>query len=142
MPWNGSHGSSGTALARPTIPARHTALPVIEASSRTRNGSKRQIKMSTGTAKNVATITVIRKSGKIVSRKATVSASTMRKSKKLAVIFKISNLNRESTINASTRMSERAAAIAGRRNTISQKKLRNPHVSRATPLPKLPYSVE
>ena len=85
---------------------------------------------ATGTASTAATIRACRRSGKIASRNAKVSGSMIRTSKKLIVIQRMSNLNRDSTMMSATSSSDSAAANAGRRSSTSQKPLSAPQVSR------------
>ena len=55
----------------------------------------------------------------------------MRKSKKLSVIHKMSNLNCDARIKRTNVVSDSAAEIAGRRRTTSQAKFKKPHASNA-----------
>src|SRR5215468_12059862 len=87
-PENGCQGSSGTMLASPAMPASETAAPKLDVRRRSRNGSSRQSRMSSGTATIAAAASAGRRSGNMVNRNATVSASTTSTSKKLKVISK------------------------------------------------------
>src|SRR5262245_6986544 len=77
----------------------------------------------------------------MVNRNATVSASTTSTSKKLKVISRMSYLKRESKIMLTIISSDSAAATAGRRSRMSQKKLRKAQVSSASVVANGPYSV-
>ncbi len=56
----------------------------------------------------------------------------MRKSKKLSVIHKMSNLNCDARIKRINVSSDSAAEIAGRRRMTSQTKFSRPHASNAS----------
>ena len=112
------------------------------ADRRTRNGSIRQISTSTGTTISDADDEPsMRRSGKIESRKATVSESTISTSKKLITIQRIENLNCDSTTTAANRPSDSAAEIAGRRSSARNAKLSSAQASRNSAGPTQPYSV-
>ena len=140
-PENGSQGSSGTMLASPAMPASETAAPKLDVRRRSRNGSSRQSRMSSGTATIAAAASAGRRSGNMVNRNATVSASTTSTSRKLKVISIMSYLKRESTMMLTIITSDSAAAAAGRRSSMSQKKLRKAQVSSASVVANGPYSV-
>ena len=76
------------------------------------------------------------------SRKLIVSASTIHRSRKFAVIQIMSYLSRESRIRATIIASDSAAETAGRRNSASQKKLSRPQVRRNTAFGTMPTSLQ
>ena len=113
------------------MPARLAVVNVIAERRGTRNGSRRHNSTNSGAATSAPTMRPMRRTGKIISRKLIVSASTTRKSKKLTLICWMLILNCDSTINASIMISDSAAASAGRRNSASQTPLRKHQVSSA-----------
>ena len=62
-PWNGSHGSSGTALDRPISPTRQAVLPRQAVVRRMRNGSRRHSRASAGIASSAAIMRLVRNAG-------------------------------------------------------------------------------
>ena len=115
------------------MPARLAIVNIIAERRGTRNGSRRHNSTNSGAATSAPTMRPMRRTGKIISRKLIVSASTTRKSKKLTLISWMLILNCDSTINASIMISDSAAASAGRRNSASQTPLRKHQVSSASP---------
>src|SRR5450631_704509 len=107
-----------------------SATPARLVLRRTRQGSNRQAKNKTATVTAAASAIHPRSDGKAASRNAEVSRSMIIRSTKSTVIQSLSNLNRDSSVSATTNSSDSRAATAGRRNNASQKQLSKAQTSR------------
>ena len=119
------------------VPGDETTASGDELAQGAQELAARDVSVRLSTAK----ATFADRSGRTDSRKLTVSALMIHTSKKLAVIQMMSCFSRDSRINAITVASDNAAETAGRRSSISQKKLTRPQVNRKTTCETIPRSL-
>src|ERR1035437_1608493 len=94
----------------------HSEPPARLVRTRTRRGSSRQAAIRSAAVPVAASAIHPRSEGKAVSRNADVSWSMIIRSTKSTVIQSLSNLNRESSVSATTNSIDIRAATTGRRN--------------------------
>ena len=140
-PWNGSHGCSGTAIAMVEIETVANASSASDILRLIRSGSVRQISHKAGPAAIAAISSGVRSRGNTDSRNEKVSRSMIRKSRKVTVSCRMSNLKREIAISTTVSINDSAAAMPGRGKNTSTRQLANSQASSDSVIANGPCSV-
>ena len=141
MPWNGSHGCSGTAIDSATIAASDATAPASAVNRRMRNGSNRQISQSNGIDSSAASANCQRKLGKTLFMNEKVAESMIRKSRNVRVSSRMRCLNCDSAISTANNASGNTAAIPGRPKIAMPIRTSRASVRNDSTIPNGPYSV-